>query len=1018
MATIYDYEPLFGEWKIKERLGRGGFGEVYSVYKEAFGITQWAAVKRIELPQVSPEKDKALLDRVKAEIESMLKLKAVPHIVKIEDFAVVDWKRDKGQDILIRMELLTSLEEKLKYGLLPIDEVIKLGIHICRMLEICEKQNIIHRDIKPANIFVTEYGDYKLGDFGIARTLQDGSASTSIGTMDYIAPEVATFRQRYDSRVDIYSLGLTLYYLLNGNKLPFEGEDNEESPLVRRIDGEPLPYIVDVPNQFSNVVSRACSFKADNRFDTSGEFRRALEKCIALEPQNKANIENMGLDIPNIENLRLENLPQNRMILESKTTRFNFLEDFWKVIYLENYVKKGGSRVQFVTGKAGSGKSQLLRHFLEIADNYLTVSLSLKSMNHFSFLSLYTEIVNRIDILSCLQRCSERVVRALDFAPDEIGSNFLEFLKSKKLDDPITKREVRIQLGATFRDNPCINYNFALACTLLTGDILGYPVLEKPAKEAILSWLLCLENHKLPTLRNLGLSPSNISLHDARHMMQSLVEIIRMAGYDGLVVAIDDLEHLLSRDSLEEIRYTRIKREDAYESIRELIDKTTEMRHVMFLFAFENMLINDDWYGIKSYQALWFRVQNEILDDKVNPFSNLVCLDNRSMNDLHPLMEMLARTARGLIAMNYEKCRLIEPLRMGISSKEVAKELYGGNADLMGEMSEWMNSGTGDGRIITGAYGEGKTHLLNMAYHMAHKNNMVVSVVMLSKGTPISLLDNVYQSAAINTYLPDHDQPGFFQLLDKLSPSEMADLQAYAKKELQTNKLYYLLKLYYNTDDSEIKRSICADLLGAYMHNSKIVEAHRITFGEKVEFSTNFVESVHMIDYFRFLSRLFTLSRFKGWLILFNELELIGRHGRSTRFEGYANISKLLHGDIDNTYCLFALTNNYAMQVIEGKEERKHLAEANDYAKEDILYILSRIETAPEIPPMQRKEFFVVVSKIRTIHSQAYGWVPKVTAQELFETAWSCGYYLRTKIRAAVEYLDLQYIHEYKKNRA
>ena len=170
------------------------------------------------------------------------------------------------------MELLTSLEEKLKDGLLPIDEVIKLGIHICRMLEVCEKQNIIHRDIKPANIFVTEYGDYKLGDFGIARTLQDGSASTSIGTMDFIAPEVASYRQRYDSRVDIYSLGLTLYYLLNGNKLPFEGEDNEESPLVRRIDGEPLPQLKGISERLSYMVLKASSFKPNDRYSNIKEM--------------------------------------------------------------------------------------------------------------------------------------------------------------------------------------------------------------------------------------------------------------------------------------------------------------------------------------------------------------------------------------------------------------------------------------------------------------------------------------------------------------------------------------------------------------------------------------------------------------------------------------------------------------------------------------------------------------------------------------------------------------------------
>ncbi|MCL2152800.1 MAG: DUF5050 domain-containing protein [Oscillospiraceae bacterium] len=276
MPSIHDYEPLFGEWKIGKRLGKGGFGEVYSIYKEAFGITQWAAVKRIELPQSSPEKDSVLLERVKAEIMSMIQMKDYPHIVKIEDFAIVNWKRDDGQDILIRMELLTSLEEKIKDGPLPVDEIIKLGIHICKMLEVCEQHNIIHRDIKPANIFITKYGDYKLGDFGISRTLADGSASTSIGTMDFIAPEVASFRQKYDSRVDIYSLGLTMYYLLNGNRLPFEDEDSDESPVVRRIYGEGLPNIEGVSEWLFRVVSSACAYKAIERYGNAEIMRKRL----------------------------------------------------------------------------------------------------------------------------------------------------------------------------------------------------------------------------------------------------------------------------------------------------------------------------------------------------------------------------------------------------------------------------------------------------------------------------------------------------------------------------------------------------------------------------------------------------------------------------------------------------------------------------------------------------------------------------------------------------------------------
>lgn len=100
-------------------------------------------------------------------------------------------------------------------------EVMKLGIDLCRSLEYCGQLHIIHRDIKPENIFVSRFGDFKLGDFGIARELEKTMSTLSKkGTYSYMAPEMYRGEQ-YDSRVDIYALGLVLYKLMNHNRLPF-----------------------------------------------------------------------------------------------------------------------------------------------------------------------------------------------------------------------------------------------------------------------------------------------------------------------------------------------------------------------------------------------------------------------------------------------------------------------------------------------------------------------------------------------------------------------------------------------------------------------------------------------------------------------------------------------------------------------------------------------------------------------------------------------------------------------------
>ena len=115
------------------------------------------------------------------------------------------------------MELLSSLVNKTADSFSEA-ETVKIGMDICNALELCQKAKIIHRDIKPSNIFVNANGDYKLGDFGIAKVLSGATSGMSKkGTYSYMAPEIYKCEPaNYTS--DIYSLGVVLYKLLNKNR--------------------------------------------------------------------------------------------------------------------------------------------------------------------------------------------------------------------------------------------------------------------------------------------------------------------------------------------------------------------------------------------------------------------------------------------------------------------------------------------------------------------------------------------------------------------------------------------------------------------------------------------------------------------------------------------------------------------------------------------------------------------------------------------------------------------------------
>jgi len=361
--------------------------------------------------------------------------------------------------------------------------------------------------------------------------------------------------------------------------------------------------------------------------------------------------------------------------------------------------------------------------------------------------------------------------------------------------------------------------------------------------------------------------------------------------------------------------------------------------------------------------------------------------------------------------MDYNARKVIEALRSGIPSRAIGGYFGTARTELLAELSEWLVTGAGGGKLLTGNYGEGKTHLLNTVFNMAQNKNIAISMVSLSRESPFNNLCLIYKRIAQNTYLPGREQPGFDHLLDQLAPGDMTELQLYAAKSLQTDKLYYLLKAYRNTDNTDMRFSLLADLHGDFITNTQLKKIYKEVFAEKIIFSANFAKTRHVWDYYMLLRRLFTLSGLHGWVVLFDEAEHIGRLGRKARLGAYVNMAKFLSPETDGALTLFTMTNNYATQVIDGKDERRYLAEAEGFDREVIEDTLARIENAPELTPLSRDEFMSILVKIIDFHARAFDWSPAADVKELCEMAWSRGYYLRTKIRAAIEYLDqlLQY---------
>ena len=317
---IYKYEPLWGEWYVDSLIGKGSFGEVYRIYKTVKGRRVEAAAKYISVPKDSDDKktiyssglatdDKSFrevcderAESMTDEINLMLGLQGLDNIVSYEDHIKRPKEDEIGWDIIIRMELLTSLDKYLENNDFYLSDVLRLGVDLCNAINSCHKNGITHRDVKIENIFVDKDGHFKLGDFGVSRMSSGKTTKGTItGTEEYMAPEMLK-KEKYNNTVDIYSLGLVLYRLLNNKRMPFLPSDGRitisdvELAANKRLDGTvfPSPHYAD--EELYRIINKACAYDKHERYQSATEMAEDLEKVILS--QDVLVLRKSVIDVP------------------------------------------------------------------------------------------------------------------------------------------------------------------------------------------------------------------------------------------------------------------------------------------------------------------------------------------------------------------------------------------------------------------------------------------------------------------------------------------------------------------------------------------------------------------------------------------------------------------------------------------------------------------------------------------------------------------------------------------------
>ncbi len=292
-----EYNVSWPGWNVVDIIGYGSYGRVYEIERDVFGHTEKAALKVISIPENSGEiaelyndgydsesitqRFKSHLKEIVREYALMSEMKGHTNIVYCDDLRYIQHDDGIGWDIYIKMELLTPLPKILGNGFSE-KLAVKLGLDICNALILCKSKNIVHRDIKPQNIFVSEDKNFKLGDFGIAKTVERTTSGTKTGTYKYMAPEVYN-NQPYGHGADIYSLGMVLYWLLNERRTPFlplppqvPTATDEERARDTRFAGFPIPEPIHGSEELKRIVLKACAFWPEERYKSAAEMRKDL----------------------------------------------------------------------------------------------------------------------------------------------------------------------------------------------------------------------------------------------------------------------------------------------------------------------------------------------------------------------------------------------------------------------------------------------------------------------------------------------------------------------------------------------------------------------------------------------------------------------------------------------------------------------------------------------------------------------------------------------------------------------
>ena len=364
---------------------------------------------------------------------------------------------------------------------------------------------------------------------------------------------------------------------------------------------------------------------------------------------------------------------------------------------------------------------------------------------------------------------------------------------------------------------------------------------------------------------------------------------------------------------------------------------------------------------------------------------------------------------------------IVEGLRSGVPYRDLAKTVAFGREkyiDIVKRMMEGVEQGRAPklpSLVLRANYGEGKTHLLHSLWGAGEDRNWVVSFVSLSKETPLDRLDYLYPKLMENTYIPGSTQPGIAYIVARALENQL--LPEARTMGMSARIMAVLDGLVIHDEGYD---ELLADVAGNFLSMADLKRIYRQNLRKAPQLTKSSMKD-EAFEYMRLIDWLIQKAGFAGWLILVDEVELIGKFGKGARSQAYANMGRLIEGKLPHTLSVWALAANFFSDVLirrndreecprwlsarQKEEERAHWSEA----------ALDALLEAKLLDALTSAQIKALVQQIHELHQEAYAWSAPFAGEDLYEQvrrfAPTQDTRLRTYVRLSLAILDVWYQH-------